>query len=77
METEGAEDNKKGEKYVTGPVEDMKNFLPFSSASTAELGKKKSVEERNIVLSEAISGSKLGTFPLKNVTVQHLEKFET
>lgn len=41
------------------------------------LEKKKSVEERNIVLSEAISGSKLGTFPLKNVTVQHLEKFET
>jgi len=41
------------------------------------LAKKKSVEERNIVLNEAISGSKLGTLPLKNVTVNHLEKFET
>lgn len=53
----------------------MKNFLHFSSASTA--WKKKSVEERNIVLNEAISGSELGTFPLKNVAVKHLEKSET
>lgn len=36
-----------------------------------------SVKERNTVLNEAISGPKLGTFPLKNVTVKHLEKSET
>lgn len=38
---------------------------------------KRYVEERNIVLNGAISGSKLGTFPLKNAAVKPLEKCET
>lgn len=48
-------------------------FFFFSLVSTAELGKKKSVEERRIVLNKATSGSQLGTFPLKNAMMRNEE----